>query len=267
MRVVVVGANHKLGRTLVAALRDAGHEVVGTSRSPVTDASGLDFVVADALDQRSLEAALRHADLVVDNVSAFRAGGFPRAQYARIASEAHVNIISAARACGVGKAVLVSTLGTDVESVSTVPHFLEKARAERAYKASALRTLIVRPGMFVDQEDRRLEKGFDKGVYEAIGRGAPFSWVHMSSACATIVDGIAQDAFGEVRDAVDGTGTPDDFARAMSEHLRRPIAAKLLPLWAFSAATFAPSLCVPGVRNLRAMMRFMDEGHLVARAK
>jgi 2-alkyl-3-oxoalkanoate reductase len=65
MRVFVAGATGAIGRPLIAQLREAGHEVVGTTRSPeraeaVRDL-GAEPVVVDALDTEALRGAVIQA--------------------------------------------------------------------------------------------------------------------------------------------------------------------------------------------------------------
>jgi nucleoside-diphosphate-sugar epimerase len=65
MRVFVAGATGAVGRPLLAQLREAGHEVVGTTRSPeraeTIRALGAEPVVLDALDTKALRAAVIEA--------------------------------------------------------------------------------------------------------------------------------------------------------------------------------------------------------------
>jgi nucleoside-diphosphate-sugar epimerase len=65
MRVFVAGATGAVGRPLLAQLREAGHEVVGTTRSPerakTVRALGAEPVVVDALDTEALRAAVIEA--------------------------------------------------------------------------------------------------------------------------------------------------------------------------------------------------------------
>src|SRR4051795_2626181 len=63
MRVLVAGASGAIGTRLVAQLIDAGHEVIGTSRSPGNaarvQALGAKAVVLDLLDPRAVGEAVR----------------------------------------------------------------------------------------------------------------------------------------------------------------------------------------------------------------
>src|SRR6185312_2472804 len=75
MKVFVGGATGALGRPLLAALRGAGHTVVGMSRSEEKArelrALGVEAAVVDALDQQSVEAAVKKArpQAVIDELT------------------------------------------------------------------------------------------------------------------------------------------------------------------------------------------------------
>ncbi|MBC3761008.1 NAD-dependent epimerase/dehydratase family protein [Quadrisphaera oryzae] len=75
MRAVVLGVSGMTGRAVAAALADAGHEVVGTGRSPgrfpaVLRERGVAFVRSDRDDPAQVRAVLADgADVVVDVVA------------------------------------------------------------------------------------------------------------------------------------------------------------------------------------------------------
>jgi 2-alkyl-3-oxoalkanoate reductase len=76
MRIFVAGATGALGRRLLPLLREAGHSVVGLTRSrdkaAVIHAAGAEPVVADALDGAAVMAAVQQArpDIVVHQLTA-----------------------------------------------------------------------------------------------------------------------------------------------------------------------------------------------------
>jgi nucleoside-diphosphate-sugar epimerase len=75
MRVFLAGATGAIGRPLVVQLREAGHEVVGTTRSPAraetVRALGAEPVVLDVLDIEALRAAVIEArpDVVINQLT------------------------------------------------------------------------------------------------------------------------------------------------------------------------------------------------------
>ena len=65
MRVLVIGASGAVGIRIVSQLRDGGHQVTGSCRSPGKmarlRAAGADPVVLDALDARAVREAVAAA--------------------------------------------------------------------------------------------------------------------------------------------------------------------------------------------------------------
>src|SRR4051794_2678824 len=75
MRVLVAGATGVVGRPLLRQLGDAGHDVVGTTRSPekagLIAEAGATPVIVDALDSDALRAAVVEArpEVVINQLS------------------------------------------------------------------------------------------------------------------------------------------------------------------------------------------------------
>jgi nucleoside-diphosphate-sugar epimerase len=70
-RIAVLGARGRVGRAVAKAFVDAGYEVVGVTRDGKLpeELAGVEGVVADALDQRSLTEATRGADIVFNGLN------------------------------------------------------------------------------------------------------------------------------------------------------------------------------------------------------
>ena len=78
MRILLAGASGVFGRVLTPALIDAGHEVVGLTRTSdgvrVIEGMGAGAVVADVMDRDKLLAAVRgqHFDAVISQLTALK---------------------------------------------------------------------------------------------------------------------------------------------------------------------------------------------------
>lgn len=258
MRILIVGASGHLGRKLVQRLRQEGDlDIVAVSRS-----DGI-----DVLDPPSLERLPGRFDVVVDNVSAYRAGGVPRRGHRRIETEGHRNLAAFAARHG-ARAVLIGVIGSDAVDAS-VPHFFEKRLAEQAYEAAGVRLTSIRPGMFLDQEDGRLERGFHKGVYQHVGpTDVKFAVAETSAVADALLEAVrhAPARSVDIRNVVLADVTARELAAQMSRTHGHPIRVRAVPLWLVSVLTFVPRLFSPGLRNLTAMLAFIASGRFVSRA-
>jgi nucleoside-diphosphate-sugar epimerase len=112
MRVFIAGATGAIGRPLVRRLREAGHEVIGMTRSEERAAElrqmGAEPAIADALDADAVRRAVAEArpDVVVNELTDLDHPLNPR-KYAewlegtnRLRREGTRNLIEAARAAG-----------------------------------------------------------------------------------------------------------------------------------------------------------------------
>ena len=120
MRVFVVGASGAIGTRLVPQLIDRGHEVIGTSRSPVNAervwALGAEPVVLDLLDRRAVRKAVLAAepDAIVHQATALADVRFSKhldrsfAQTNRLRREGTDALLAAAHEAGVPRFVAQS---------------------------------------------------------------------------------------------------------------------------------------------------------------
>jgi nucleoside-diphosphate-sugar epimerase len=120
MRVFLAGASGVVGRRLAVLLRDAKHEVAGTTRTPakvrMLRALGVEPMVVDIFDADALAQAVATArpDVVIhqltDLPSAPGTPGYPTAQEAnrRLRIEGTRNLIRAAKMAGVRRAIAQS---------------------------------------------------------------------------------------------------------------------------------------------------------------
>jgi nucleoside-diphosphate-sugar epimerase len=120
MKVFLAGATGVIGRRLARLLRQADHEVAGTTRtaakSEALRAIGVTPVVADVLDADAVAQAVAAArpEIIIhqltDLSSAPGTPGYPAAQEAnrRLRIEGTANLMRAARLAGVGRAIAQS---------------------------------------------------------------------------------------------------------------------------------------------------------------
>jgi nucleoside-diphosphate-sugar epimerase len=120
MRVLVVGASGVIGNHLLPHLRERGHEVTGTSRSPGKAGKlrelGAEPVVLDVLDAQAVRAAVAAArpDAIIyqatalAGVSDFKHFDASFAATSRLRTEGTDILLAAARAAGVGRIVAQS---------------------------------------------------------------------------------------------------------------------------------------------------------------
>lgn len=112
MRIFLAGASGAIGRVLVPMLLDAGHEVLGTSRSAAAAAelatAGAKGVVLDVLDAAATIEAVRAAapDLVLHELTALAGGS--SADNAHLRRVGTRNLVDAAKAAGVKRMVAQS---------------------------------------------------------------------------------------------------------------------------------------------------------------
>jgi 2-alkyl-3-oxoalkanoate reductase len=120
MRVMVIGASGVVGTRLVPQLRERGHEVIGTSRSPgkaaQLSAAGAEAVVVDALDAKSVRDAVAAArpDAIIyqstalTGISDFKHLDRSFTQTNRLRTEGADNVVAAAGEAGVQRVVAQS---------------------------------------------------------------------------------------------------------------------------------------------------------------
>ncbi len=123
MRIFLAGATGAVGRRLLPMLISAGHQVVGTTRSPkraqALEAAGAQGVVLDALDREAVLAAVTGArpDVVINELTALSGPANLRkfddyfAETNRLRTEGTDNLLAAARVAGARRFVAQSYTG------------------------------------------------------------------------------------------------------------------------------------------------------------
>jgi uncharacterized protein YbjT (DUF2867 family) len=155
MDVVIAGGHGQVALRLARQLSARGERVRSLVRNPdhaddISDA-GAEAVVADMEALEDLSSFVTGADAVV-----FAAGAGPGSGAERkrtVDYGAAVKLIEAARAAGVRRYVMVSSIGADDPSAGSEamrPYLQAKADADAALASSGLDYTIVRPGHLTD---------------------------------------------------------------------------------------------------------------------
>lgn len=229
MRVFVAGATGAIGRPLVAALRRAGHEVTGMTRSSekaaLLESAGAAPVVGDALDRQAVDRAVASSrpEVVVheltelpERYSRLRKGADATN---RLRTEGTRNLVEAALAHGVRRVVaqsiafLYAPEGGPVKDEGARPWtdapapfdgvvaaLLELERTVAS--ASGLDGLILRYGAFYGPgtwyaPDGDIAQQVRRRRFPLIGTaGGLISWLHVEDAAGATVSAVEGGAPG-----------------------------------------------------------------------
>jgi uncharacterized protein YbjT (DUF2867 family) len=154
--VAIAGGHGKIAMLLGALLAERGDTARGLIRSPDQEsdlrAVGIEPVICDLESGSDVAAAVRGADAVV-----FAAGAGPGSGDARkktVDLGGAVKLIEAAKAEGVSRYLIVSSMGADKApedgSEGFGAYLQAKFEADEAVRASGLDFTIVRPGGLAD---------------------------------------------------------------------------------------------------------------------
>ncbi|WP_181350164.1 SDR family oxidoreductase [Thalassobacillus sp. CUG 92003] len=154
MRVLVIGANGKVGQHIVKKLYDSEHEPVAmvrdTDQVPQFEELGVSVVLGD-LD-KDIESAYYGIDAVL-----FAAGSGPHTGADKtviIDQEGAIKAIKQAQQFGVKRFIMLSTMGANhpESGPEGFRHYLfAKHRADEYLKDSGLNYTIVRPGILTNE--------------------------------------------------------------------------------------------------------------------
>ena len=158
MRVVIAGGHGKIALELTRILDERGDQVRSLIRNPdhaeeVREAGALEAITCDLEhdDADRVAEAVGAADAAV-----FAAGAGPGSGPERKESMDYggaVKLIEAARHNGIGRFVMVSSMGADSDHAGDEVfdvYLRAKGRADDAVRESGLDYAIVRPGMLTD---------------------------------------------------------------------------------------------------------------------
>jgi 2-alkyl-3-oxoalkanoate reductase len=236
MKVFVAGATGAIGRPLVAQLREAGHEVVGMTRSQeraeALRAAGAEAVVADALDADAVRPAIERArpDVVINELTDLDRPLNPR-KYAewlegtnRLRKEGTRNLVDAARAAGVRRFISQSVAFAYDFQPGTKTEGSPLMGAEGGDMSGAIRELeaqtldapegiVLRygffygPGTSYDAGGQQIEL-IKKRQMPIIGGGkGSFSFIHIDDAASATAAAVARGKPG-VYNVVDDEPAP-----------------------------------------------------------
>jgi len=146
MKILVTGGTGFVGPRVIHALRAHGRDVRAlvrrTERGAQLAGLGAELVAGDVTDPASLAAAVDGCTHVVHLVAIIR--GRPQ-DFERVMTQGTRDLLTAAKAAGVQRFVLMSALGTTETTRMLVPYFAAKWSMEQDVVASGLEHTIFRP--------------------------------------------------------------------------------------------------------------------------
>jgi uncharacterized protein YbjT (DUF2867 family) len=148
--VTVFGGTGFVGRRVVRHLSDSTATVRIASRHPArAEGDNVEHIVADAHDERSVEAAIVGADGVVNAISLYVEHGGDTFHSVHV--EAAARIARAARRAGIKRFVHLSGIGADAASPS--PYIRNRGEGEAAVQAAFPGAVIIRPAVMFAPDD------------------------------------------------------------------------------------------------------------------
>jgi nucleoside-diphosphate-sugar epimerase len=221
MRVFVAGASGAIGSRLVPQLIQAGHDVVGTARSPEKAARvralGAEPVVLDLLDREAVIKAVLAAkpDAIIHEATALADIRFSRnmdrsfEQTNRLRTEGTDNLLATARDAGVDRFIAQSFASLRCARTGAMvkteedPLDPDPVKGTREMSA-AMRYLdqtvtdaggiVLRYGGFYGADNDAMVTPVRKRQFPIIGDGGGFSsWLHLDDAAAATVLALEHD--------------------------------------------------------------------------
>jgi uncharacterized protein YbjT (DUF2867 family) len=149
-RVTVFGGTGFVGRRIVRHLSDSAATVRIATRHPArTEGDNVEQIVADAHDERSVEAAVAGADGVVNAISLYVEHGGDTFHSVHV--EAAARIARVARRAGIKRFVHLSGIGADAASSS--PYIRNRGEGEAAVQAAFPGAVVIRPAVMFAPDD------------------------------------------------------------------------------------------------------------------
>lgn len=266
MRILVAGATGAIGRVLLPYLVNAGHSVVGTTRTANKTTHirhlGAEALVVDGLDREAMGQAVRSAspDVIVHEMTDLKGASdlrhFDRAFAVsnRLRTEGTEHLLAAARDAGVGRFIAQSfcgwpyaRIGGNIKTEDDPLDFAPPQQLRRTLdairylettvtQASDVGGIVLRYGAFYGPETGVFDGPFVQQIARRrvplIGSGNGWwSFVHIEDAAAATALAIEKGSPGNVYNIVDDDPAP---AREWLPALAALLGAKpprRIPIW------------------------------------
>jgi uncharacterized protein YbjT (DUF2867 family) len=212
MDVVVAGGHGKVALRLLRRLAERGDRARGLIRNPDhaadLEASGAEPVLSDLEQEDDLAPHVEGADAIVFAAGAGPGSGPARKQTMDLGGA--VKLIDAARAVGIARYVIVSSMGAgnpERASGPMRPYLEAKTQADERLAASGLDYTIVRPGGLTDEPGSgRIRAGLELS----------FGQVSRDDVAATLVAVLdADNTIGKTFDLLGGDTPIEEAVRAL----------------------------------------------------
>jgi nucleoside-diphosphate-sugar epimerase len=247
MRVLVAGASGAIGTRLVPQLLNAGHEVIGTSRSPANAervrALGAKAIALDLLDAAAVRKAVldTEPDAIVHQATALADVRFSRnmdrsfAQTNRLRREGTDALLAAAREAGVRRFVAQSfasfryareggMVKTEDDPLDpSPPPATRETNAAMRYLDQAVTDaggIALRYGGFYGADNDGLVGPVRKRLFPIVGDGGGVSsFIHLDDAAAATVLALEHDGAGIYNVADDEPAPAREWLPVLAEVL------------------------------------------------
>lgn len=223
--VAITGATGFVGRSTLAKLLAAGHQVRALARRPQDAQDGVEWIAGSLETPEALEQLVAGADAVIHIAGLVNAPD--RAGFEAGNAHGTAAVIAAMRSQGVHRLVHVSSLAAREPQLSD--YGWSKAEAERHVAGSGLDWTMVRPPAIYGPGDGELLELFQMAArgFVLLPPGGRLSIIHVDDLADLLValaqnhDGSTRDAIYEVDDGRHGGWTHKDMARAIGRAVGR----------------------------------------------
>ncbi|MBS7805954.1 NmrA family NAD(P)-binding protein [Rhizobiales bacterium TNE-4] len=231
-KVLVLNATGKVGKNVCIALREAGFDVFGTTRSQIDRLKGIGItpVICNYTDRQDLERVFeitgaRKVLSITDYFGAARSNGDREIQHGN-------NAIDAAKKKGVDHFIFVSVVDAEYFN-DHVRHIKTKLVIEDYLRQSGLPYSILRPAAFFENfDDPRNWNPLKKGAVKFLSeKKIKYCSTYDIGRAAAIMFKNPQIWLGKTLDVISWEGTLSDVAKALEKVGGVPVKARLaMPL-------------------------------------